>query len=129
MNEWQEQWRNGLGVIAHRADTRERVAALVEYLDITGQCPAQRAWQLFAAADRLSSMGLWLTAHMTYARQVSLEGRALAAADFKPVPEGHTGGALNIVPAYVGYLLANALSGKTRAWVMGQGTVSPRLMP
>jgi phosphoketolase len=121
MNDWQDQWRKGLGVIAHRADTRERVAALVEYLDITGQCPAQRAWRLFAAADRLASMGLWLTAHMTYARQVSLDGRALAAADFKPVPEGHTGGALNIVPAYVGYLLANALTGKTRAWVMGQG--------
>ena len=121
MNDWQDQWRKGLGVIAHRADTRERVAALVEYLDITGQCPAQRAWRLFAAADRLASMGLWLTAHMTYARQVSLDGRALAAADFKQVPEGHTGGALNIVPAYVGYLLANALTGKTRAWVMGQG--------
>lgn len=121
MNDWQEQWRDGLGVIVHREDTRERVAALVAYLDETGQCPAQRAWQLFAAADRLASMGLWLTAHMTYARQVSLEGRTLAAADFKPVPEGHTGGALNIVPAYVGYLLANALTGKTRAWMMGQG--------
>ena len=121
MNDWKDQWRDGLGVIEHRAQTRERVVALVEYLDVTGQCPSQRAWQLFAAADRLASMGLWLTAHMTYARQVALDGRALAAADFKPVPEGHTGGALNMVPAYVGYLLANALTGKTRAWMMGQG--------
>lgn len=121
MIEGQEHWRSGLGVIAHRADTRERVAALVTYLDVTGQCPAQRAWRLFAAADRLANMGLWLVAHMTYARQVALDGRALEAADFKLVPEGHTGGALNMVPAYVGYLLANALTGRTRAWMMGQG--------
>ena len=36
-------------------------------------------------------------------------------------PEGHTGGALNMVPAFVGYLLANALTGTTRGWLMGQG--------
>ncbi|HYE92339.1 MAG TPA: hypothetical protein VEA38_15020, partial [Terriglobales bacterium] len=30
-------------------------------------------------------------------------------------------GALNMVPAYVGYLLANALTRTTRAWLMGQG--------
>lgn len=28
---------------------------------------------------------------------------------------------MNMVPAYVGYLLANALTGKTRAWLMGHG--------
>ncbi|HWV58499.1 MAG TPA: hypothetical protein VNZ57_13680, partial [Longimicrobiales bacterium] len=43
------------------------------------------------------------------------------AEDFKPRPEGHTGGALNMVPAYVGYLAANALTGQTRGWIMGQG--------
>ena len=42
-------------------------------------------------------------------------GRALAAEDFKPQPEGHTGGALNMVPAYAGYLAVNAASGITRA--------------
>ena len=31
------------------------------------------------------------------------------------------GGSLNMVPAFVGYLAANVLSGKTRSWVMGQG--------
>ena len=121
MHDAQQLWHRGLGVIQHRDDTRERVAALVDYLDTTGQCPAQQAWRLFAAADRLCSMGLWLTVHMTYARQVWLDGRAMIAQDFKDVPEGHTGGALNMVPAYVGYLLANALSGRTRAWMMGQG--------
>src|SRR3546814_6294441 len=40
---------------------------------------------------------------------------------FKTTPEGHTGGSLNMVPAFVGYLAANALSARTRAWLMGQG--------
>ena len=26
-----------------------------------------------------------------------------------------------MIPAYLGYMLANALTGKTRSWVMGQG--------
>src|SRR5690606_35605618 len=43
------------------------------------------------------------------------------AADFKESPQGHTGGSLNMVPAYVGYMLANALTGSTRSWLMGQG--------
>ncbi|WP_312290709.1 xylulose 5-phosphate 3-epimerase, partial [Stutzerimonas nitrititolerans] len=45
----------------------------------------------------------------------------LEAEDFKETPEGHTGGALNMVPAYVGYLGLNALTGSTRGWLMGQG--------
>ncbi|WP_312147728.1 xylulose 5-phosphate 3-epimerase, partial [Stutzerimonas kunmingensis] len=65
--------------------------------------------------------GLWLVVHMTYARQVHLDGSPLAAEDFKQNPEGHTGGALNMVPAYAGYLALNALTGRTRAWLMGQG--------
>ena len=116
-----EQWSAGCGVIQHDSVTTERVTQLVQSLAHKGVCSADTAWDLFLAADRLASMGLWLTAHMTYARQVYLDGRTMAPEDFKVVPEGHTGGALNIVPAYVGYLLANALSGTTRAWVMGQG--------
>jgi len=58
---------------------------------------------------------------MTYAQQVHLDGTPLAADDFKTNPEGHTGGALNMVPAYAGYLALNALTGRTRAWLMGQG--------
>ncbi|MGA4814867.1 hypothetical protein ACPA9J_03665 [Pseudomonas aeruginosa] len=49
---------------------------------------------------------------MTYADRVYPDGREMRAEDFKETPEGHTGGALNIVPAYVGYL------GRERAqWV------------
>lgn len=116
-----EAWSGGYGVIEHSPVTRERVATLVALLADRGICSHAEAYKMLAAADRLGNMGLWLTAHMTYARRVYLDGRALAAADFKQKPEGHTGGALNMVPAYVGYLLANALTGKTRAWLMGQG--------
>lgn len=79
------------------------------------------AWTLLAAADRLSCVAMNVVAHMTYARRIDLGGASLAADDFKPAPEGHTGGALNMVPAFVGYLLANALTGTTRGWIMGQG--------
>jgi phosphoketolase len=34
---------------------------------------------------------------------------------------GFLGGSLNMVPAYVGYMLANALTNFTRGWVMEQG--------
>ena len=115
------EWKQGCGVVQHDKRTSERITALVEQLSSKGIFTEERAWAMLKAADRLCNMGLWLTAHMTYARQVYLDGRSMSAADFKPVPEGHTGGALNMVPAYVGYLLANALSGKTRAWMMGQG--------
>lgn len=113
-----ETWAQGYGVIQHNDVTRERVRSLIDSLPSERQ---QQAIQLFMAADRVCNMGMWLTVHMTYANNVYLDGRDLAAADFKQHPEGHTGGALNMVPAYTGYLLANALSGKTRAWMMGQG--------
>lgn len=51
----------------------------------------------------------------------NLDGRDLRPEDFKPNPEGHTGGALNMVPAYAGYMAINAITGHTRSWVMGQG--------
>ena len=64
---------------------------------------------------------MWLAVHETYARRVYLDGRPLAADDFKPSPEGHTGGVLNMIPAYVGYMAINAATGITRSWLMGQG--------
>jgi phosphoketolase len=109
-----ERWRAGRGAIRHRRETQERVRAL-------GARGREDTWALFEAADRVANAAMWLVVHQTYARTVHLDGRALAPDDFKPDPEGHTGGALNMVPAYVGYLLANALTGITRAWLMGQG--------
>lgn len=121
MSHDKQKWLAGYGVIVHSSETIARVETLVEQLAAKKLCNAEQAWQFFAAADRVASMGLWTTVHMTYAQQVYLDGRTMQAEDFKTIPEGHTGGALNMVPAYVGYLLANALGGKTRAWLMGQG--------
>ena len=116
-----ESWRQGYGVVHHTQTTQQRIRNLIDQLDHAGACNKAQALDWLNAADRLCNMGLWLTVHMTYADQVYLDGRPLQAADFKTTPEGHTGGALNMVPAYVGYLLANLLSGRTRAWLMGQG--------
>jgi phosphoketolase len=114
-------WREGYGVISHTEETQRRIAEVSQKL--AGLDDHRRKWVMdkFAAADRLASAAMWLVVHMTYANRIDFSGRPLAANDFKPAPEGHTGGALNMVPAYVGYMLANVLSGKTRAWVMGQG--------
>ncbi|MFC4159125.1 phosphoketolase family protein [Chitinimonas lacunae] len=109
------EWAAGYGVIAHASVTQDRVRGLLKHLE------EAKALALLRAADRLCSAAMWLVAHMTYARRVRLDGAPLTEEDFKPSPEGHTGGSLNMVPAYVGYLLANALSGHTRSWLMGQG--------
>lgn len=115
-------WAAGYGVIRHDPLTQIRVRHMVDELVTRGRTEAAgTAWQQLAAADRLASAGMWLVAHMTYGRQVRTDGVALGAADFKTTPEGHTGGSLNMVPAYTGYLLMDALDGVTRAWMMGQG--------
>ncbi len=110
---------HGYGVLQRTDETCRRVEAMASCFKETGD--AVPFWELVAAADRLASAAMWLTVHDTYARRVYLDGRPLRLEDFKTPPEGHTGSALNIVPAYVGYLLANALTGHTRAWIAEQG--------
>ncbi len=115
-------WAAGYGVIRHTPLTRRRVTEMVTALGERaegGRGPS--VWEILHAADRIASAAMWLVVHETYARNVYLDGRALKADDFKTVPEGHTGGSLNMVPAYAGYMAVNALSGFTRAWLMGQG--------
>lgn len=115
-------WAIGYGVIVHDALTQVRIHDMVAALARTGVLPDEATgYRRLAAADRIASAGMWLVPHMTYARRVRLDGKPLAAADFKPNPEGHTGGSLNMVPAYVAYLALNALDGHTRSWLMGQG--------
>lgn len=118
----QPKWQHGQGPIVHRTETVERVTALVERLVGAGSvASAEDAYALLAAADKLTCVAMSVVVHMTYAQRIDLTGEPLQAGDFKPTPEGHTGGSLNMVPAFVGYLLANALTGKTRGWVMEQG--------
>ncbi|PMR76952.1 xylulose 5-phosphate 3-epimerase [Billgrantia endophytica] len=113
-------WARGRGVISHSPATQSCISQLLDRHAATVE--ERRRWlALLRAADRLANMGMWLVAHMTYARRIRLDGSPLCADDFKPSPEGHTGGALNMVPAYVGYLVANSLTQLTRSWMMGQG--------
>jgi phosphoketolase len=116
------RWAAGYGAIRHTTTTRSRVREMAVALGrrgVTGD--GADVFTLLTATDRLASAAMWLVVHETYARAVYLDGRELGPDDFKPAPEGHTGGALNMVPAYAGYLAVNALTGITRAWIMGQG--------
>jgi phosphoketolase len=113
------RWASGYGRIEHTPETQTRIFSMVETLAPTENREA--IFALLIAADRVASAGMWLVAHETYAQKVYLDGRPLQADDFKPKPEGHTGGSLNMVPAYVGYMAINALTGITRSWIMGQG--------
>ncbi len=118
----ESRWAAGYGVIRHRPATRARVRAMATALTARGQRgDGVPIWELLSALDRLASAGLWLVVHQTYARNVFLDGRPLEPDDFKARPEGHTGGSLNMVPACAAYLAANALTGVTRGWLMGQG--------
>ncbi|MEO5702760.1 MAG: xylulose 5-phosphate 3-epimerase, partial [Gammaproteobacteria bacterium] len=117
-----KKWAQGYGVVRHAEATQKWVGAVLDKLAQQG-VSGDRAdpLELLIAADRLTNAALWLVVHMTYARRVRLDGKPLRQEEFKPDPQGHTGGSLNMVPAYVGYMLANTLSGITRSWIMGQG--------
>ena len=116
------RWAEGYGAIQHSDETQVRLYDLAQSLTGRGTVgDAVAFYDLLMALDRLASAGLWLVVHETYARNVYLDGRPLVAEDFKVHPEGHTGGSLNMVPAYAGYLGANVVTGCTRAWLMGQG--------
>jgi phosphoketolase len=116
------RWQAGHGPVQHSPQTSAAVFRLAHQLVQNGMQPdLPSVYRLLQALDSLTAAGLWLVVHMTYARRVRLDGQPLQADDFKPVPEGHTGGALNMVPAYAGYLALDALTGETRGWLMGQG--------
>lgn len=116
------EWQRGYGPLQHGAETVAAVFRLAHLLVQSGRQPdLASVYRRLQALDRVTSAGLWLVAHLTYARRVRLDGVPLVAEDFKSAPEGHTGGSLNMVPAYAGFLALNALTGETRAWLMGQG--------
>lgn len=116
------QWMQGYGPLQHSPQTCAAVYRLAHHLVQVGQQPdVASVYGFLRALDHIAAGALWLVVHMTYAQTLKLDGSELAAPDFKAQPEGHTGGALNMVPAYAGYLALNALTGQTRAWLMGQG--------
>ena len=117
-----DRWAKGYGAIEHSVETQARVFAMAELL-MAGESQGDGVpfFDMLYALDRVTSAAMWVVVHETYARNIYLDGRELAAKDFKPNPEGHTGGALNMVPAYAGYMAINAITGHTRSWIMGQG--------
>lgn len=116
-----ETWSRGYGVIVHAPETCTRIRQLVADLSAAGVRSESDYYAVLSAADRIASAAMWTVVHMTYAKRVDLSGAPLPAAAFKNAPEGHTGGALNVALAYVGYLTANVLTETTRGWVLGQG--------
>jgi len=115
-------WQQGYGVVQHSEQTVQRIKTLANQLVVSGFQPdIDTVYRKLAALDRLTSAGLWLVVHMTYCKRVDIAGAPLSPPDFKTTPEGHTGGALNMVPAYAAYLALNNLTGQTRSWLMGQG--------
>jgi phosphoketolase len=117
-----DSWAAGYGAIHHSLETQARVFAMADLAAARGlRGDGVPLFDVLSAADRVASAGMWLVVHETYARNVYLDGHDLAPDDFKPQPEGHTGGALNMVPAYTAYMAVNAITGQTRSWIMGQG--------
>jgi len=116
------RWAAGYGPIYHSPETQVRIRTMADLLAARGiRGDGVPVFELLHATDRITAAAMWLVGHETYARNVYLDGRELVPEDFKPNPEGHTGGALNMVPAYVGYIAINAITGLTRSWIMGQG--------
>jgi phosphoketolase len=116
------EWQRGYGPFEHSPQTCAAVYRLAHQLVQAGLQPdLASVYRHVQALDRLSAAGLWLVVHMTYAQRVRVDGRPLQCDDFKVAPEGHTGGALNMVPGYAAYLALNQLTGSTRSWLMGQG--------
>lgn len=117
-----DRWAVGYGEIEHTVETQARIFTMAEFLAALGvQGDGVPLFEVLYAADRVASAAMWIAVHETYARNVYLDGRDLLQEDFKPNPEGHTGGVLNMVPAYTGYMAINAITGFTRSWIMGQG--------
>ena len=117
-----DRWAAGYGPIHHTVETQARVFAMAELLTARGvQGDGVPLFDVLSAADRVASAAMWVVVHETYARNVYMDGRDLTPEYFKPKPEGHTGGALNMVPAYTGYMAVDTISGVTRSWIMGQG--------
>ncbi|HKY31107.1 MAG TPA: xylulose 5-phosphate 3-epimerase [Candidatus Polarisedimenticolia bacterium] len=116
------RWAAGCGPIRHAELTQVRMRAMADLLSARGvKGDGAPFFDVLHAADRVACAAMWLVVHETYARTVHTDGRRLRQEDFKEHPEGHTGGSLNMVPAYTGYMAYDALTGRTRSWLMGQG--------
>ena len=116
------RWAMGGGVIVHQPATQIQAHLMAESLLQKGLIPDTRYFfQRLQDLDCLTQQAMWLVVHMTYATRVYLDGRDFPPDAFKSHPRGHTGGALNMVPAYAGLLALNHFTRTPRDWIMGQG--------
>ena len=81
-----DEWSQGYGKIQH---TTETISIVEKYLSSLcdaaddEQSAVLNALKLLKAADRICSASMWLVAHMTYAKRVSMAGNTLNIDDFK----------------------------------------------
>lgn len=122
MSEAFAHWKQSCGVIKHSPETVERVQWMVSDMLSTDLIDSEDvAYKALSALDVLTNQAMWLVVHLSYAKQVDLSGTDLPQSAFKREPQGHTGGSLNMVPAYMGKLALNHLTNMDRPWLMGQG--------
>ncbi|WP_430461123.1 xylulose 5-phosphate 3-epimerase [Thalassolituus sp. LLYu03] len=115
-------WVRSAGIIPHTDATQIQAQLMAESLLQKGLIHDVRDFfSGLQALDCLTQQAMWLVIHMTYTRRVWLDGRDIDCADFKENPRGHTGGALNMVPAYAGLLALNHFTQQPRDWLIGQG--------
>jgi phosphoketolase len=119
---YKNKWENGYGVIVHSDETKISIHKLVKFLIERKRFSNEEdIYQFLHGIDLLCNQAISIVAHTSYANNFYFDRKDLAKDDFKPTPEGHMGGSLNMVPAYLGYMGANYLSEFTRSWMMGQG--------
>ena len=119
---WTDLWMLGRPPRLRDSTTVHRVDEMAKRLTGRRAWPDEESiYRVLAAADRLTSAAMWLVLHMGYALRVDGIGAPLRARDFRSEPVRYMGASLGLVPAFVGYLTANILSGRTRSWVMDQG--------
>ena len=71
-----DQWAQGCGVIEHTAATQLAVFELAANLEETGKINnKQECYETLIALDEIVNQGLWLVVHMTYAKNIYLDGR------------------------------------------------------
>ena len=115
-------WAEGNGVIHHTSETQVAVYELASQLLEDGRIDRrEQCYDVLRALDTITNAAMWLVVHMTYSKSVALDGSDLPPEAFKRDPQGHTGGSLNMVPAYAALLALNTLTGQHRDWLMGQG--------
>lgn len=115
-------WADGCGVILHQPEVQIQVRLLADALVQRSFVTSHAAvYAKLRALDHIANQAMWLVVHMSYAKRLYLDGRELQPGDFKRDPQGHTGGSLNMVPAYAALLAINNLTQQHRDWIMGQG--------